>query len=214
MDNCGDDKKLDWMYKSKGSDSDSDVDSKIAKKLKYLKEDPLEINVLNKHKQKSKDNVLDTILMHKFNQLKDKLSQEDLNNILADSASDSEEESMRLKKKLKKHKRQKSSSSEYSDYKHEKKSKRKRGTRSSSKDYLKNLKKLLKGLVVMILVMMKNMINTSVPNKMMKIVIEIVPAETKKNIRKPNIVKSIEVQVETQTQIEENIVVTKMEVKK
>ncbi|CAG9840581.1 unnamed protein product [Diabrotica balteata] len=109
------------------SDSEDDLDKQIAEKLKHLKGN---FSDLPKKKKKSKTKHLDTILMHKFNQLKDKLSQEDMDDILAGKSSGSDEE---VPKKKTKHK---SSNSEEDSDDQEKISKAKtyRGKQDDVKD--------------------------------------------------------------------------------
>nr|CAI5825886.1 unnamed protein product [Callosobruchus analis] len=81
------------------TDSDDDLDRKLVEKLQYLKSDPSAAHALKKEKKKAKKNALDTILMHKFNEFKDRLSQEDLNDILEGNVSDSSEEEKKKRQK-------------------------------------------------------------------------------------------------------------------
>ncbi|XP_018579745.1 pre-mRNA-splicing factor CWC25 homolog [Anoplophora glabripennis] len=106
-------KKKKGKHKKSKDSSDSDIDSKIAKKLKYLRADPSSIPVLKKKKKKSKDNALDTILMHKFNELKDRLSQEDLNDILEGNVSDSDDDERDRKENKSRRQRRSSSRERY-----------------------------------------------------------------------------------------------------
>lgn len=83
-------KKKKKKAKTIKSDSESDLDQQIANKLKALKENPLAIGIAKKErKSKHKDDSLDIILMHKFNELKDKLSKKDMDDILAGRTSTS-----------------------------------------------------------------------------------------------------------------------------
>lgn len=83
-------KQIKKHKKSKKSESDSDLDKKITSKLKSLKGNSLAIQLAkNEKKKKQKDNSLDIILMHKYNELKDKLSQKDIEDILAGRTSSS-----------------------------------------------------------------------------------------------------------------------------
>ncbi|XP_056630813.1 peptidyl-prolyl cis-trans isomerase G-like [Diorhabda sublineata] len=83
--------------KMKKSHREDDLDKRLFEKLKYLKGSSIPINLL---KNEKKENHLDTILMHKFNQLKDKLSQKDMDDILAGKcSSDSDEDNCRSKLK-------------------------------------------------------------------------------------------------------------------
>lgn len=131
-------KKKKVKRKKSKDDSDSDIDSKIVKKLKYLKADPSDVSVFKKKRKRSKDNSLDTILMHKFNELKDRLSQEDLNDILAGNVSDSDEDA---EKKDKKYKRRKNPNTEENDQKQNKLMKGKRGRISTSSENYLNKRK-------------------------------------------------------------------------
>ncbi|XP_018336566.1 uncharacterized protein DDB_G0283697-like [Agrilus planipennis] len=93
------DKKKKSKKKHASSDSDSDIDSKLVEKLKLLKRFPtklsLELKLKSKKKVKSEeDSILDTILMHKFNAFKSKLSDEDMQDILAGKITDSESDSI------------------------------------------------------------------------------------------------------------------------
>lgn len=67
--------------KKKRKKSEDDLDAKIAMKLKKLKN--------TSSLMKKSESTLDTILMHKFNELKDKLSQEDLNDVINGVVTDS-----------------------------------------------------------------------------------------------------------------------------
>lgn len=81
--------------KKKRSKNEDDLDKKLSEKLKYLKGNSTPINLLN---NKKKENHLDTILMHKFNHLKDKLSQKDMDDILAGRcSSDSDQDNTKNK---------------------------------------------------------------------------------------------------------------------
>ncbi|CAG9854209.1 unnamed protein product [Phyllotreta striolata] len=122
-------KKKSKKQKKKKHDSEDELDRQLAEKLKKLKGKSASKNLLKNNKKEEEDNI-DIILMHKFNQLKDKLSQEDLNDILAGKSSDSEEEN--VKKSSKKHKQSSSSSNESEDEKFNDKKSRKR---NSSKEY-------------------------------------------------------------------------------
>ncbi|KAG5888288.1 hypothetical protein JTB14_006675 [Gonioctena quinquepunctata] len=84
--------------KKKLKKSSCTLDEQLKNKLKQLKNGNLGIGLLKKHEHEKKTDDLDTILMHKFNQLKDKLSEKDMDDILAGkSSSDSEEDT---KKKI------------------------------------------------------------------------------------------------------------------
>ncbi|KAJ8920992.1 hypothetical protein NQ315_015788 [Exocentrus adspersus] len=121
-------KKSKQKRKKSGRDSDSDLDRKITKKLKYLKGGALP----SLKKKKKDDSALDTILMYKFNELKDRLSQEDLDDILAGNVSDSDEE---VETKGKKLKRRRNSSSDESDHRRDNSEyQRERRRRSPSDD--------------------------------------------------------------------------------
>ncbi|XP_060518847.1 pre-mRNA-splicing factor CWC25 homolog [Cylas formicarius] len=93
--------------KSKKKQMESDLDNKIMQKLKLLK------SGFSSHVTEKKGHVLDTILMHKFNALKDKLSEEDLNDVLNGKLSEtSDEEKPKRKKRY-----SKSPSNRHSDVK-------------------------------------------------------------------------------------------------
>ncbi|KAF5298451.1 hypothetical protein FQR65_LT01230 [Abscondita terminalis] len=74
-------------HKRSKSDSEEELEKKLAKKLKSLKS----AEILKS--KSSKDGMLDTILMHKYNQLKSHLSQNDLTNILEGKKDKSSSES-------------------------------------------------------------------------------------------------------------------------
>lgn len=108
--------------KKKSKRSSKDLDRKIAEKLQLLKTGRLSSLSLKKEKKKKKaeeENALNTILMHKFNELKSKLTDEDLKDILSgkvsDSESSSESSSEEKKKKSKKKKKQRKKSESTSD---------------------------------------------------------------------------------------------------
>lgn len=103
-------KKKKKRKQHKQSDSEDDLDRQLSEKLRNLKGSS--VNFPKKDKKKN-NNVghLDVILMHKFNQLKDKLSQKDLDDIMAGKSSDSDDEIPETKKQ----KRQRSSSNASSD---------------------------------------------------------------------------------------------------
>ncbi|KAK4880765.1 hypothetical protein RN001_008911 [Aquatica leii] len=93
--------------KNSSSESEEDLDIKLAKKLKSLKSS----NILHSKSSKTpKKNMLDTILMHKYNELKNQLSQTDLTDILqgkkvkssSESSSDDDSESSTDKSRKKK----------------------------------------------------------------------------------------------------------------
>lgn len=96
-------------HKSSDSDSEHELNKKLAKKLKSLGNSSI---VKNKNKTSKKD-VLDTILMHKYNQLKSQLTNTDIRDILEgkksersssssdDNDSEENEKSKRIKQKLK-----------------------------------------------------------------------------------------------------------------
>lgn len=85
-------KKKKKKRKSKDSDSDEDLDTKLATKLKALKDNPLGLGIPTKNdKNASKEEDLDTVLIHKFNMLKNKLTKNDLKDILNGKCSDSDE---------------------------------------------------------------------------------------------------------------------------
>lgn len=86
-------KKKKKKKKSKRSDDsdDDDVDQKLSTKLKLLKENPLGLGISTaapSQKESEKDAELDEILIHKFNKLKNKLTIEDIQNILQNKFSD------------------------------------------------------------------------------------------------------------------------------
>ncbi|KAK5646679.1 hypothetical protein RI129_005143 [Pyrocoelia pectoralis] len=123
-------------HKSSDSDSEHELNKKLAKKLKSLGNSSI---VKNKNKTSKKD-VLDTILMHKYNQLKSQLTNTDIRDVLEGKKSetsssssndnDSEEneklkrskQKLKLKNKYKSHalsnkSRRRSSSPEVKKYK-------------------------------------------------------------------------------------------------
>lgn len=102
--------------KNSDSESEDDINRKLAEKLQFLNS---HVDVPNKNRKiqkKSKDeNHLDTILMHKYNQLKSKLSSEDIRNILEGKVqSSSEDTNSEGEENYKKSKRKKHKSESYS----------------------------------------------------------------------------------------------------
>ncbi|XP_030758321.1 pre-mRNA-splicing factor CWC25 homolog [Sitophilus oryzae] len=99
-------KEQEKTKKNKKSQKERDLDQKLKEKLRLYGKSPAS----KKGKTKVKDEALNTILMHKFNALKSKLSDSDLNDILngktsSSSSSDSSNESDKDKKgKRKKYK--------------------------------------------------------------------------------------------------------------
>lgn len=69
--------------------------------MKQLKSNSLGTETSKKELKKDKKDVLNTILMHKFNALKDKLSDDDLKDILNGKISDTSDEEKSKKKKKK-----------------------------------------------------------------------------------------------------------------
>lgn len=104
-------KKKEELKKKKSKKSKkkhSDLDEKIRQKLQKLKGGTLGFES-KKEAKKDKADALNTILMHKFNALKDKLSEDDLRDIINGKvSSDDDEDADKPKKK----KEKQSSSSE------------------------------------------------------------------------------------------------------
>lgn len=142
--------------KKKKKHSSKDLDRKIAEKLFLLKTGGLSPALLLKkekeRKRAEKEDALNTILMHKFNELKSKLTDEDLKDILSGKVSDSDDSSessseeekkkvvkkKKREKKKKKHKKKKtvsvsSSSEEDSDNSEEVGCKSKRRSKEKKK---------------------------------------------------------------------------------
>ncbi|XP_050306828.1 pre-mRNA-splicing factor CWC25 homolog [Anthonomus grandis grandis] len=98
--------------KKKSKKKDLDLDEKIKQKLKMLKSKTTGPTEPRKDSKKEKDETLTTILMHKFNALKSKLSEDDLQDILNGKTSDSSDSENEDKSKKKSHRKSQSSDSE------------------------------------------------------------------------------------------------------
>jgi len=137
--------------KSKKKNSNN-LDEKIKEKLKLLKQNSLGNDTQKKKFKKNKEDALNVILMHKFNALKDKLSEEDMQDILNGKVSDDSDNDT-----LKKNKKTKSDSSESDNgrnertykhrgdvslQKHERRKKKDRSSSSGSDDGKSKVKKL------------------------------------------------------------------------
>ncbi|KAF7283334.1 hypothetical protein GWI33_000847 [Rhynchophorus ferrugineus] len=123
--------------KKKKKSKPSDLDEKIKEKIKFLKNSGSD----KRTKKKENKDALNTILMHKFNALKDKLSDSDLNDILNGKIDSSSDESVEKKKK-RNHKSSDSSSSDSEDegYSKHKVKTHKKVNKSKKKDVDKNRK--------------------------------------------------------------------------
>ncbi|KAL1497118.1 hypothetical protein ABEB36_008128 [Hypothenemus hampei] len=92
--------------KSKKKYSEKDLDRKLKEKLKNLKSISIRKDTSRKETKKEEDDVLNTILMHKFNALKSKLSDSDLQDILdgkvSENSDDNDEDHANSSKTIKK----------------------------------------------------------------------------------------------------------------
>lgn len=79
--------------KEKKSKRSKDIDEKLMEKLQQLKSNPLGMDLEVPGQKGDKDSGIDNILIHKFNKMKDKLSEGDIRAILEGKETSSDEDS-------------------------------------------------------------------------------------------------------------------------
>lgn len=90
-------KKQSKKKKKKHSKSDKDLDAKLLEKLNQLKKNPLGLDIDFPTNDKDKDGGIDNVLIHKFNKLKNKLTEKDITAILEGRETSSDEYARYLK---------------------------------------------------------------------------------------------------------------------